>query len=62
MKNRTFLTMAAFLFAAGIAIQGCSKEVGNDVQEAGSDMKREVKKAANTVKDQVQDVTENINR
>ncbi len=55
-------TIVPVLLAALLVLPGCTKEVGDDVRETGSDMKREVKQAYNDVKDHVEDATENISR
>jgi hypothetical protein len=41
-----------------VALQGCSREVNDDLKEAGNDAKRDMNKAAQNIEDTVQDAVE----
>ncbi len=50
MKNIFLLLLAVMV------LQGCTKETRTDLDEVGSDMKRDIKAAARDVNDKVQDM------
>jgi len=41
-----------------VALQGCSRETQNDLEEAGHDAKRDINRAAQNIQDKVEDAVD----